>query len=111
MADSRRAVAEKLFDICVKYDGVFRDVESLKDQLREFAIADGHGFTEDFGDARFIKVSSPSDSKFKGIVPVLDPAAFLALAKRRQEALIAEKVITMEQQFTKASRPSVSVQT
>ena len=110
MAD-RRATAARLLELNVKYAELFRDIEELKEKLRQIAIADGAGFKEDFEEARFVKVSAPSESKFKGIMPVFDPAAFLALAKKRQDALIEAEVVKMEQQFTKAAKPSVSVQT
>lgn len=109
MAESRRAIAEKLVGLHVKYAPVFRDIDDLKDKLRQSAIDDGAGFTEEFAGEGLVTVSGGSEAKFKGIMPVLDPAAFLALPKRRQDVLIDDKVIAMEQQFTKASKPSVTV--
>jgi hypothetical protein len=42
-------------------------------------------------------------------VLVLDEAAFLDLPDARRERLIADQVVTMEKQFTKATRPAVTV--
>jgi hypothetical protein len=47
--------------------------------------------------------------KFKGIVPRLDPAKFLELPPARQEWLMNAEVIAMVKEFTKSSRPSVTV--
>jgi hypothetical protein len=47
--------------------------------------------------------------QFKGIVPTLNPAKFLDLVPARQEWLINAEVIAMKKEFTKASRPSVTV--
>jgi hypothetical protein len=39
MADSRRAIAEKLVDLHFKHAGVFGEIDDLKEQLRTFAMA------------------------------------------------------------------------
>jgi hypothetical protein len=40
---------------------------------------------------------------------VLDEAAFLDLPDARRQRLIADQVVMMEKQFTKATRPAVTV--
>jgi hypothetical protein len=108
-AEHRRAIAAQLIKLHVKYEGVFAQVEQLKDQLRDIAEADGAGFKEPFPDG-VVEVSKGSEGgKFKGLMPVLDAAAFLALPEGRRDKLIDDKIVAMEKQFTKASRPSVSV--
>jgi hypothetical protein len=109
MAESRRAIAEKLVGLHVKYAPVFRDIDDLKDKLRAFAIEGGAGFSEEFAGEGQVNVSGGSEAKFKGIMPVFDPAAFLTLAPGRQKSLIEAKVVSMEKQWTKASKPSVTV--
>jgi hypothetical protein len=50
MADSRRGIAEQLVRLHVKYEGVFAQVDQLKDSLRAIAEAHGAGFKEQFPD-------------------------------------------------------------
>jgi hypothetical protein len=107
-AESRRAIAERLVGLHVRYAPVFRDIDDLKDKLRKFAADEG-GFTEEIAGKGLVQVSGGSEPKFKGIVPVLDEAKFLDLSQVRQDALTDAGIITMEKQFTKGSKPSVTV--
>jgi hypothetical protein len=84
-------------------------VDDLKAELRKLTEPGHHGFTEKFAGKGDVTVSGGSKEKFKGIMPVLDEAAFLALPQGRQDALIEAKVIKMDKQFTKGSKPSVTV--
>jgi hypothetical protein len=108
--DTRRDVAERLMALNVKHAAVFAEIDDLKEKLKVYAETDGKGYTEEFGEGRNIKVSSPSESKFKGIMPTFDAAAFLDLPEKQREKLIDGKIVAMEKQFTQARRPSVSVE-
>jgi hypothetical protein len=109
-AQDRRGLAERLLMLSVKHAPVFAEIDDLKEKLRLIAESAGKGFTEEFGDGRSVKVTSPSESKFKGIVPVFDAAAFLDLPEKQRQKLIDGKIVAMEKQFTQARRPSVSVE-
>jgi hypothetical protein len=145
MAESRRAIAEKLVDLHFKHADLFRDIDNLKEKLRQFAEASdedvvdlraevrrlikddglgvddlkaelrklgkpGHeGFTEEFDGKGFVQVSGGSEAKFKGIMPTLDQAKFLDMPQSRQAALIEAGVVVMVKEFTKGSKPSVTV--
>ena len=76
---------------------------------QQFAIDDGAGFTEEVAGKGVVEVSAGSEAKFKGLMPVLDEAAFLDLPDARRQRLIADQVVSMEKQWTKASKPSVTV--
>ncbi len=108
MSDDRREIAKRLVMLHVKHAAVFAEIDDLKERLRVIAEKGGEGFKEEFPKG-FVQVSGGSEAKFKGVLPVLDPDAFLDLPETRREELIAGKVIAMERQYTKASRPSVTV--
>ena len=108
MAD-RRAIAEKLVDLHVKHASVFGDIDDLKEKLRLEAEKDGRGFKEEFAGKGLVTVSAGSAEEFKGLMPTLDEVAFLNLPNRQQDKLMADKIVIMERQFSRASRPSVSV--
>jgi hypothetical protein len=111
LVETRRDLAERLMalEIKLKSSGLPAQIDELKEQLRKSAEALGKGFIEKFNGGRYVKVSGPGESAFKGLMPVLDPAAFLALPDKRREKLIEDNIVAMQQQFTKASRPSVTV--
>ena len=108
MAD-RRAIAEKLVDLHVKHAPVFGEIDDLKDKLRKEAEGEGRGFKEEFAGKGLVTVSAGSEEEFKGLMPTLDEVAFLNLPNRQQDKLMADKIVIMKRQFTKASRPSVTV--
>jgi len=85
------------------------DVDALKAELRKLGQPGHDGFTEDFPGKGSILVTGGSVPRFKGIVPVLDAAAFLDLADKLRDKLIEDKVVAMQRQFTEARRPSVTV--
>jgi hypothetical protein len=104
LVEDRWAIAEELLKMHVKYGA---RIELLKDKLRDIAEAAGAGFKELFADGSSIDVSKGSEGgKSKGQMSVPDAAAFLALPERERKQI---KCVKLEQQFTKASRPSVSV--
>jgi hypothetical protein len=109
MADSRRATAERLVDLHVKHALVFGEIDDLKEKLRKEAEAKGCGFKEEFAGKGLVQVSRGSEEEFKGLMPKLDEVVFLDLPDRQRDKLMADKIVIMERQFTKASRPSVSV--
>ena len=67
--DTRRDVAERLMALNLKHVPLFAELDDLKEKLKVYAETDGKGYTEEFGEGRHVKVSSPSESKFKGIMP------------------------------------------
>jgi hypothetical protein len=110
LIETRRDVAERLLSLNIKYAALFGEIDGLKEKLRIAAEDAGKGFTEDFGEGRHVKATAPSLSKFKGIMPVLDPAGFLKLDEKERKSLIKGKVVAMQDQYTQARRPSISVE-
>ena len=108
--DTRRDVAERLMALNLKHAPLFAELDDLKEKLKVYAETDGKGFKEEFGEGRHVQVSAPSESKFKGIMPILDPDAFLNLPEKQRDKLIEGKIVEMKRQFTQARRPSVSVE-
>ncbi len=109
MANTRREIAQELIALERRIAPTVAEIEVLKEKLRAEAITAGAGFTEEI-DGDSVKVTAASESKLKGIMPVLKPEAFLKLAEQRREKLIADGVITMQQQWTDARKPSVKVE-
>jgi hypothetical protein len=56
-----------------------------------------------------VQVSAPSEKKFKGLVPELNPEAFLDLAESRRKKLEADGIVAMVREYTKGAKPSVTV--
>jgi hypothetical protein len=101
--DDLRATLRKL----LRDDGL--GVDDLKAELRKLGAPGHDGFVEEFAGKGLVKVSGGSVEKFKGIMPVLDPAAFLELPDKQRDKLTGDKIVTMQRQFTEARRPSVTV--
>lgn len=108
MAKTRRQLAVELIALERAIAPTVAKINAVKEALRDVAVAGQAGFTEDVdGDA--VEVSAGAEAKLKGIMPVLKPEPFLALAELRREKLIADGVVAMEQQWTSARKPSVTV--
>jgi len=109
MAKSRRATAEELLDHLVEHAAIFAKVETLKDKLRDFAIADGSGFKEAFDGKGEVSTTKASIRRLKGIMPTLKAERFLTLAEAKREKLIADGIVEMLEQWTEDRKPSVTV--
>src|SRR5712672_1434645 len=92
IVETRRHIAERRMVLKIKHAALFAEIDDLDEKLRVFAESDGKGFTEQFGEGRYVKVSAPSKPKFKGIFPVFDPAAFLELPEKQREKWIDGKI-------------------
>jgi hypothetical protein len=105
----RRSVAEELIALRREYAEVYRRDDDLVAKLREIAIAEGAGFVEPFDGGAEVKVSGGAEKKFKGIMPVFNAEAFMALPTTRRNKLVESGLVVMEEQYTSARKPSVSV--
>lgn len=83
-------------------------IDALKEDLRKIAEERGQGFTEEI-DGGSVQVTTARKREFKGIMPVLNAEAWLALPEKRQDALVEQGLVVLEQQWASASRPSVTV--
>lgn len=107
--DGRRRDALRLLELEIEYEPVAAEIADIKERLKAAAERSGGGFIEHFNEGRYVKVSSGSESKLKGLMPELDAAACMALPAGKLKKLIDDGIIAMVKQFTKASRPSVTV--
>jgi len=106
MSDQRRATAKKLISLERKIAGDVADIDGLKDELRAVATEAGAGFAEEGK----IKVSAGSEKEFKGTMPALVPEVFLDLPPQERQRLIKKGIVVEERQYTRGSKPSVSVE-
>jgi hypothetical protein len=81
----------------------------ITESLRKIVEDTGEALNIEVPGKGSVQVSAGSEAKFKGLMPVLDEAAFLEMPDARREKLIADQVVSMEKQWTKASKPSVTV--
>lgn len=109
MALSRRVLAERLVDLQIEAEPILLKIDALKEQLREICTASGEAFKEEVAGKGSVEVKAGSEAKLKGILPELEPAAFLALPEKRRQALIDGDVVKMAEQWSKATKPSVTV--
>ena len=108
--EDRKTVAQELVTLRRDNAGVYARDDELVAKLRDFAIADGAGFTEACDGGAEVKVSGGAEKKFKGIMPVFRPEKFMALPPARRAKMIEGGLVVMEDQYTSARKPSVSVQ-
>ena len=110
MSDQRRATAKKLISLEHKIADDVADIDGLKDELRAIATEAGAGFTEEFAEEGKVKVSAGSEKEFKGTMPALVPEVFLDLPAQERQRLIKKGIVLEERQYTRGSKPSVSVE-
>lgn len=108
MANSRRAIAEKLLKLQSSIAREITQIDTCKEQLREIAESEG-GFTEEIEGLGAVEVKGGTEKKFKGLVPTLHPEAFMALSEKQRGKLADQGLVTMEQDWSAARRPSVTV--
>lgn len=109
MADNRHSLAENVLRLARKIQPDVNSIEADKEKLRAICAQSGEGFTEAVEKLGEIEVKAGQDKKFKALVPVLDPEKFLDLASGQQEKLVKDGVVVMERQYTKDTKPSVTV--
>lgn len=105
----RRAISEEILKLTRKIAPDVDTIESRKEELRGISAETGEGFTEEIEKLGVVEVKAGREKSFKGIVPTLEPEAFVALPEARQKALIADGLVKMVTEFTRASSPSVTV--
>jgi len=109
MAMSRRVLAERLVDLQIEAEPILLKMDALKEQLREICTDCGEAFKEEIAGKGSVEVKAGGEAKLKGILPELTPEVFLALPEKRRQALLESNVVKMTQQWSKATKPSVTV--
>ena len=107
--NSPEAICERILDLSREIEPAVGLISDLKESLRKIVEDTGEALNIEIKGKGQVTVSAGAEEKFRGIVLVLDEAAFLDLPDARRERLIADQVVTMEKQFTKATRPAVTV--
>lgn len=108
--NSRRNSAKDLLDLERKIGADRARMEDLKRGLREIATEQGENFKEEFAGEGAVKVAGRKDGALKGILPVLDAEAFLALSERRRQTLLETGLVRMEEQRSGTFYGSVSIE-
>lgn len=109
MANSRSAIAKVLLETQRRISADLLRIDGLKEQLRDLCEKDGAGFTEEVEGLGSVEVKAGAPAKLRGILPELDPEAFLALPESRRAKMIGDGLVEMAEQWSKASKPSVTV--
>lgn len=108
MANSRTAIAKQLLELQKKIAPDLLKIDGLKDQLRGICGEDG-AFTEEVEGLGSVEVKAGQEKKFKGLVPTLHADAYMALSDARRGTLEKDGIVTMEQEWSKPTKPSVTV--
>lgn len=108
MANSRRAIAKQLLELQSKVAPDLLKIDGLKDQMRSFCEEDG-AFTEEIDGLGTVEVKAGQEKRLKGLVPVLHNDVYIALSETRRATLAKDGIVTMEQDWSKATKPSVTV--
>jgi hypothetical protein len=109
MSKSRRKIAEELIDLQRRAEPLLLEIDGLKEALREICAESGEAFTEEVAGKGTVEVKAGKDKEFKGLLPELKPAAFLELSDARKKTLLADGLVVMAEQWSKATKPSVTV--
>jgi hypothetical protein len=105
---SRAPIVEKLLALSKKIEADVASIEECKEQLREFALELGEGFTDKLT-LGAVKVGAGSKSRLTGYTYELDLGQLMSLPSARLKRLIADKVINQAQTRSKESKPAVSI--
>lgn len=108
MANSRTATARRLLELQAKIAPDLLKIDGLKDRLRDFCASNG-AFTEEIDGLGSVEVKAGQDKKLKGLIPTLHNDVYMALSEARRKTLEKDGIVTMEQEWSKATKPSVTV--
>src|SRR5712671_4962704 len=106
---SRSAIAERLLDLEIQIAPSVAKISELKEDLRFLSAEAGQRFVEDFGAKGTVEVKAGRERQFKGTLPVLNHETWLKLSAGRQDTLVEQALVTLEQTWSAACRPSVTV--
>ncbi len=99
---SRSAIAERLLDLEIQIAPQVAKIGELKEDLRFASDEAGQGFTEEIAGKGVVEVRPSRPREFKGTMPKLNPDAWLKLSAGRQDTLVEQGLVTLEQQFSPA---------
>lgn len=109
MIGSRSEICRRLVEIQRKVEPDLLRIEELKDQLRELVDTAGEGFVEQVDCKGTVEAKVGCGSEFKGLLPVLIPASYIALSETKQKKLRDDGLVEMKQQWSSPRKPSVTV--
>lgn len=109
MPQGRKQLATTLLAATAKISDDVQKIEDCKEALRADSKESEESFTVEVEGLGVVEVKAGSEAKLKGVLPVLDAAAFLALPESRRAKLIDSKLVSMTEQWTSARKPSVTV--
>jgi hypothetical protein len=110
-ADPRRrtAIARSLLQLQKRLEPDLLKIDAYKEELRELCQETGESFTEEIAGLGSVEVAKGREAKFNGVLPTLAPEIFLKLPKAKREALLRQGLVKEEAQWSKASKPAVTV--
>src|SRR5262245_23956245 len=106
--NSTRQIAQQLVELQTSIEHTLGKIDALKEDLRAIAEQEGQGFTEQV-EGGSDEVKAGRDRQFKVLVPALVADTWLGLPANKQDALMQQKLVVLEQTWTAAARPSVTV--
>lgn len=107
LSASRNDLVHQLLDLERTIAGELAEIAALKAELRNRA-ADG-GFRINVPEKGVVTVSGGSAAAFKGLMPTIDGALFLALDQAERARLLDAGVVSMAEQWSRGSSSSVTV--
>jgi hypothetical protein len=109
---TRKALARRLLNYRIKYTNVFAEIDSIKASLVEIVTKDGEGTAREvFAQLGQVTIAPAKEKEFCGELAEVDPTAFAALSEARRQKLVAEGLIRLVPNWSRAFRGSVTVKT
>lgn len=106
---SRTTIAERLLDLEISIAPAVAKISELKEDLRFLSDQAGQGFREEIAGKGVVEVKAGRQREFKGTLPLLNHDGWLKLSPGRQDTLVEQGIVTLEQQWSPAARPSITV--
>jgi len=106
---SRTAIVERLLDLEIQIAPAVAKISELKEDLRFISDDIGQGFTEEIAGKGAVEVKAARQREFRGTMPKLNADVWLKLSAGRQDTLVDQGLVTLEQQWSPAARPAVTV--
>jgi serine kinase of HPr protein (carbohydrate metabolism regulator) len=108
-AASSKAIAKELLQLEKKIAPDLLRIDGLKEKLRELCTKTGAGFTEEIEGLGSVEVKAGKAAELKGLAPQLQVPVYLKLPEKRRKEFERQGLVIMAEQWSKASKPSVTV--
>jgi hypothetical protein len=107
--NSPEGIAERLIDLSIEVAPALGLIADLKESLRKIVEDTGDAFIIEVPGKGSVEVKAGHKAELRGILPTLNAEVFVGLPKQQQNKLTESGLVELAENWSKDTRPSVTV--